>query len=1042
MIKKTLFILSFFCVAKLAFNQEKGHIYISNFPVDENYASAKVNAFAFDDASAVFIASKNGIAYFDGISWLKIKGVPHHIFSLKYDSLNAVLYAGGKDEIGYVKKDELGQYYFQSIKKAEKKTSDFTQIYIAQNTVCFYGDGAVYILDRNTQKINSTFLATEKGTFAGIINHKDRYFVNVEGKGVHKIENDKLTPISNGKKFKDSQVLFSIYYNLNKTILGTSDNKIYLFNGNKFEQFASHTEIRGFLDENILWDACNVSDQHFAISTLTGGCAIIGKNYGKIIYTINFQTGLADDEIFALGLDLNKGLWLAHEQGMSRCELNLPVRTYTSYPGLFGSINDVLKSKNNLFIGTNEGVFKLSEVKSFKEIEKLIKEKVKEPIYVKTQEKSRLFKKNKTVLRKKYKTSWVTRTKKEYALQSIRNKYLKLGYIEEKCKKIIEVDKHILALTNFGLYELNDTTVSPVISNSYINDVCKDKDTSIFYVGTLQGIQVLHLNSDNEAQQKWEYLDFLNEIDFPVYSIVQSSEGNLILGSEEQAFFCKQIAPGNFAEPEMLEFPEDIYEPINAVAVNKEIFFIQSAGIFAFNASKKSINYTSLEDITADNVRFIINKNQVWLHQQSNWKYFNKSFQKENMNFLQIFDKCKSLYLDDENHLWVIQDDQINAILLNEKYKPGKNFQVTIKRISDNRDSLYELNHPKFEYTNNTIRIKLSSPYYFSPHKTNYQFRVLGLKNHESWSAWSSSSQIELFSVPPGSYTIQFRAKNVLSQLSDIEEIKFEVLIPFWQTTEFFIIISASILLLILFTFFMINRRLAKKKRILEEKVKERTIELEEEKNKTEALLLNILPKETAQELKEKSKVTPRNYESATVLFTDFKGFTQIAEQLTPEELVNEIDYCFKEFDHIIGNYKIEKIKTIGDAYMCAGGLPTKYKENAREVVKAALEIRNFMEKYKEKRVQEKRPYFEVRIGVHTGKLVAGVVGTKKYAYDIWGDTVNVASRMESSGETGKVNISGDTYQLVKNNFKCEHRGKIEAKNKGQIDMYFVEGQN
>lgn len=175
-----------------------------------------------------------------------------------------------------------------------------------------------------------------------------------------------------------------------------------------------------------------------------------------------------------------------------------------------------------------------------------------------------------------------------------------------------------------------------------------------------------------------------------------------------------------------------------------------------------------------------------------------------------------------------------------------------------------------------------------------------------------------------------------------------------------------------------------------------------------------------------------------SVLFTDFKGFTRMAEILSPEELVAEIDHCFKAFDNIIADYDIEKIKTIGDAYMCASGLPVPNKTNPQDIVKAALDIRDFMSGLKKSREAKNLPFFEVRIGVHTGPVVAGIVGIKKFQYDIWGDTVNIASRMESSGDIGEVNISGTTYNLIKDKFECVHRGKVEAKNKGAVDMYFV----
>jgi adenylate cyclase len=208
---------------------------------------------------------------------------------------------------------------------------------------------------------------------------------------------------------------------------------------------------------------------------------------------------------------------------------------------------------------------------------------------------------------------------------------------------------------------------------------------------------------------------------------------------------------------------------------------------------------------------------------------------------------------------------------------------------------------------------------------------------------------------------------------------------------------------------------------------------------RSESLLLNILPKEIAEELKSKGKAEAKHFDEVTVMFTDFKNFTQIAEKLTPVELVNEIDTIFKAFDNIIGEHNIEKIKTIGDSYMCVGGLPVPNSTHASDVVTAALKILQYIDQQIQKRKSEGKDPFEIRIGIHTGPVVAGIVGKTKFAYDIWGDTVNLASRMESSGEPGKLNISGTTYEKVKNRFHCTHRGKIKAKNKGEVDMYFVE---
>jgi class 3 adenylate cyclase len=212
------------------------------------------------------------------------------------------------------------------------------------------------------------------------------------------------------------------------------------------------------------------------------------------------------------------------------------------------------------------------------------------------------------------------------------------------------------------------------------------------------------------------------------------------------------------------------------------------------------------------------------------------------------------------------------------------------------------------------------------------------------------------------------------------------------------------------------------------------------EKRNSDELLLNILPMDVAQELKSKGHSIARQYEKVTVLFTDFLGFTQVSEKLTPEELVHDLNLCFSAFDEITQKYGIEKIKTIGDAYMAAGGLPMPNVTNAKDVVLAAIEISDFIEEGKARKIANNKPYFEIRIGVNTGPLVAGIIGVKKFQYDIWGDTVNTASRLESNCEPGKVNISQSTYELLKDDpdFEFEYRGKVSAKGKGEMEMWFV----
>ena len=238
-----------------------------------------------------------------------------------------------------------------------------------------------------------------------------------------------------------------------------------------------------------------------------------------------------------------------------------------------------------------------------------------------------------------------------------------------------------------------------------------------------------------------------------------------------------------------------------------------------------------------------------------------------------------------------------------------------------------------------------------------------------------------------------------------------------------------------------ITENLEKANKLLEEQKQEINLQkvlIEDEQEKSEKLLLNILPFEVAKQLKSKGKAGTRYYKLSTVLFTDFKGFAKLSKGVEPKELVDILDGYFARFDEITEIHYLEKIKTIGDSYMCAGGLPLRNKSNPVDAVLAGLEIQDYMNRLNDQKVLKKETVWELRVGIHTGPLVAGVVGKKKFAYDIWGETVNIASRMEKTGHVGMVNISGATYEYVKDFIDCDYRGKIEAKNIGKIDMYFV----
>ncbi len=319
---------------------------------------------------------------------------------------------------------------------------------------------------------------------------------------------------------------------------------------------------------------------------------------------------------------------------------------------------------------------------------------------------------------------------------------------------------------------------------------------------------------------------------------------------------------------------------------------------------------------------------------------------------------------------------------------------------------------------------------------SNYYIRYRILPVEKEWSEWVPQKPLNIKNLKSGKYLFQIQRTNQFGQVSSPSSFILQIRV---QVFRYWISYIFYFLILIILVFLINKWRLISIHKIeskAEEKVKDQIDELVREKEKSDKLVADMFPKTTADELKASGRAKWDKYEMATVLFSDIQGFTKIAEHMNPEMLIDELDKFFFHFDSVVEKYNIEKIKTIGDAYMAAGGIPEKNSTNPVEVVLAALEMQHYMHELKKTNAD----IWDLRIGIHTGPVIAGVVGHKKLSYDIWGDTVNTASRMESSGVAGKVNISGTTYSLVKNYFVCEYRGKLPVKYKGNIDMYFVNG--
>lgn len=414
-----------------------------------------------------------------------------------------------------------------------------------------------------------------------------------------------------------------------------------------------------------------------------------------------------------------------------------------------------------------------------------------------------------------------------------------------------------------------------------------------------------------------------------------------------------------------------------------------------------------------------------------------------------------------------VLDDDLEAVSITfEKIRFDDRWMSPLDKDALIKSSIPYISKLELPYTNRSFTLKFIPSDLLNRNLLQYKYVLEG--SDEGAVYLGSSDEIHFSSISPGEYTLKVYARRLDGEwMKTPAVLSVEIAAPFWWKWWFWLLVLVlSTLIIFIFIRTRIdqarreqvrlemkivertkeiraqNMKIEYQKKVIEEekeKVEEQRRLLEIEKEKTEKLLRNIIPESTAEELKTKGRASARAYKTVSVLFTDFVGFTKIAEGLKPTELVNKLDVYFRKFDEIIVNNNLEKIKTIGDAYMCAGGVPVRNNTNPIDAVLAALQIQDYMHQLKQKAVANGTEFWELRLGINTGEVTAGVIGSERLAYDIWGATVNQAQRMEMMGEPGRVTISGATFKLIEPYFECTYRGKVKSKSSGLIEMFTVE---
>ncbi|MCF8258774.1 MAG: hypothetical protein K9J06_14555 [Flavobacteriales bacterium] len=604
--------------------------------------------------------------------------------------------------------------------------------------------------------------------------------------------------------------------------------------------------------------------------------------------------------------------------------------------------------------------------------------------------------------------------------------------LEVKCRQLTVIGNTLYAATANGVYVIDNESATNLTPGLYVNHVSSAKDGRTLLLATRRGVHSLAMVGGRPVLARI-HEDYVGN----VYNTIEDSDGRIWAGTDNAVVRFVKRMDGFEVREFSLESGQ--LERVLVAEVDGSVHLLVPSGILRMEEKGPvKANIPGLDNRTHLDF-FLTDKGQVWVQADGEWTVLNDKGQQSLLTYLPIFEDIRHLTTDRHGRLIVVDEGrEIFSIDPQQVIGPKAAFSVFIRKAMAEDRTPFSMGALTVKSGENSVIFQLSAPFYLKSMATEYQYRVEGLR--DSWSRWGSSPNIEIPFLPAGDYVLHVRARNVLGEMSEVRSLQFTVLRPLWLR---WYAILAYVLMLVGTVWIIIKARertLRETQCELEEKVHERTADLALEKERTEKLLLNILPKETADELQKRGKATARHYSQVSVLFTDFKGFTRFAESTRPEDLVQDLDHCFVAFDDIIEKFGLEKIKTIGDAYMCAGGVPIRNTSNPVAIVLAALEISDFMLRLQKEKEARNERFWEIRIGISTGPLTAGVVGKKKFAYDIWGDTVNTASRMESHSEPGKVNISATTYELVKDYFDCTYRGKFDAKGKGEVDMYFVNG--
>jgi len=851
---KKLLLLVFLIFILYRLRAQEGAPLLTNFKESTEIENQSW-AICQDDNNVMLFANRRGILTFDGQGWNFIP-IPTIPYSLKYSSRERKVYVGGDNNYGYLARDDKGVYRYFSISGDSSSIGLISRIILTDSTIYFYGEQSISRHNIKSEKLELRLREKENKPFTGMFITPKNTFINVLSKGLYRLESDTLFPIVTGYLLENEEILFGLPYNKNLVLLGKSNGELTLFDGIKFYNYPIKDD--GYLRQNILSEGLLISDSLYAFSTLDGGALVVEKKSGKLKYAINYVNGLPDDEIFALGIDNNHGLWLSHQYGLTRADLRLPIGNFSIYPGLKGNLITSLWHDNELYVATSEGVFYLKEIKKYAEVEVLVQnaevvskkeqptiqnippqQLMKEPQKTRKSIFARIFgKKSEPPVTQEQTLHIITppvlklqepKYFKKIAgrLKSINYVFTKVSGLGEKCKQMISAGNEILASTNKGLYVISRHIAKAVVSDRYINSLNSGSNDNKYYVGTADGY--FYVTPDKRGGWKAVYPDKL--FNHPIYSVVSTDDNTVWAGSDDIVFKISFTDVSSSVNSKTYSIKSDLPQRYIIRYVNDTVFLFTLSGVSYFDKGLDSFkDYKKKYANIGSRMRYVLSQPEIpWVKTEDEWDNIGSAGNIANNDkaLLKIFDNLNSIYTDKDN-IWIVSGDNLLYRIVRNKIPSIKtDIDLFIRSISNAKGLYLKLSDIVFGSGDNTVYFDLVAPGYIKQNSTQYQYIVDN--EMTEWSKWSFNNTISLM-IQPGKYTLRVSAKDIWGNVSEPKIVGFTIEAPFTQTTFFYIIVLGAALITMIGVVRFRERKLKKDKRILETKVKERTAKIEAQK--------------------------------------------------------------------------------------------------------------------------------------------------------------------------------------------------------------------